>query len=577
MSEFDPPNGQTPRTTERPSEMQTDGGVSRYRSEHPSLHEFIPPVEIDTLLDTIDEGVVLLDPDLRVRAANDAVYQDTGAMEQDLIGARLEQLIDTREFDRIRSFAAAQETGDSTLSIPHGTLSTIDSGQIRAEFTFMARRHSAGPDGLMMVYRVTEGETLRRCEKCRRERLGLVNQFNTTLRRVTRSIINPTSRSNLEQVVCSELAAASPYQFAVIMEPNPTTVGTQAVPRAWAGIDEESLSRLLQPIDEGEEGECPITDAMTTGEIQVAIQINRNPVVAECLADIEMDVESVAVVPIRYEDTSYGVLAVYSGREGPFEDYELRMLEELGEIVGFAYNAVDKDELLSTDAVVELEFAIRDPASLLGTASKVGDCAISLESVVPTPDDNLLYYIRIEGGDPERLVDLATESPIVCDAELIRSQDAVHWAVFELTDRSAVEVLTANNVNVKEVTADHGVARLVVEISPTADTETVIDILEDLYDDFELVSKRRRDRPAFTTPEFRHEVLDRLTTKQQNALEAAFQSGYFNRPRGATAEEIADRLDISSSTFHQHIRAAMSKLMTVLLETGAGTQPPRRL
>ena len=577
MSRFDTPDGQTPLTTREAERLQTDGGVSRYRQEKPSLHEFIPPVEIDTLLDTIDEGVVLLDPDLRVRAVNDAVMHDTGAAEQDLIGARLEQLIETREFERIEAFATAQETGDSTLSIPHGALATVDRGHIRAELTFIARRQSAGPDGLMMVYRVTEGKTLRRCEKCRRERLGLVNQFNTTLRRVTRSIINPTSRSNLEQVVCSELAAASPYQFAVIMEPNPTTGGTHAVPRTWAGIDEESLSKLLQPIDDAEDAECPIADAMATGDIQVAIQINRNPVVAECLADIEMDVESVAVVPIRYEDTSYGVLAVYSGREGPFEDYELRMLEELGEIVGFAYNAVDKDELLSTDAVVELEFAIRDPASLLGTASTVGDCAISLESVVPTPDDNLLYYIRIEGGDPERLVDLATESPIVCDAELIRSQDAVHWAVFELTDRSVVEVLTANNVNVQEVTAHHGVARLVVEISPTADTETVVDILEDLYEDFELVSKRRRDRPAFTTPEFRHEVLDRLTTKQQNALEAAFQSGYFNRPRGATAEEIANRLDISSSTFHQHIRAAMSKLMTVLLETGARTQPRGRL
>ncbi|WP_157837766.1 helix-turn-helix domain-containing protein, partial [Haloferax sp. ATB1] len=37
-------------------------------------------------------------------------------------------------------------------------------------------------------------------------------------------------------------------------------------------------------------------------------------------------------------------------------------------------------------------------------------------------------------------------------------------------------------------------------------------------------------------------------------------------PRGSTAEDLADSIDISSPTLHQHLRTAQQKLMTAFFD-----------
>ena len=45
-------------------------------------------------------------------------------------------------------------------------------------------------------------------------------------------------------------------------------------------------------------------------------------------------------------------------------------------------------------------------------------------------------------------------------------------------------------------------------------------------------------------------------------LQAAYHSGYFEWPRGTTAEELADSLGVSAPTLHNHLRKAQGKLLT---------------
>ncbi|MFB6162177.1 MAG: helix-turn-helix domain-containing protein [Halococcoides sp.] len=60
---------------------------------------------------------------------------------------------------------------------------------------------------------------------------------------------------------------------------------------------------------------------------------------------------------------------------------------------------------------------------------------------------------------------------------------------------------------------------------------------------------------------------NRLTDRQQEVLETAYDMGYFAYPRMANATEVANALDIDSSTFTEHLAAAQSKLMDELLST----------
>lgn len=54
--------------------------------------------------------------------------------------------------------------------------------------------------------------------------------------------------------------------------------------------------------------------------------------------------------------------------------------------------------------------------------------------------------------------------------------------------------------------------------------------------------------------------IQKLTDRQYEVVEAAYQMGYFSYPRGANATEVASSLDISSSTCIEHINAAQSKI-----------------
>lgn len=57
----------------------------------------------------------------------------------------------------------------------------------------------------------------------------------------------------------------------------------------------------------------------------------------------------------------------------------------------------------------------------------------------------------------------------------------------------------------------------------------------------------------------------KLTSRQLEVLQVAYEWGYFERPRRANATEIADELDINPSTFREHLVAAESKILDDLL------------
>ncbi|WP_438267275.1 helix-turn-helix domain-containing protein [Halorubellus salinus] len=58
----------------------------------------------------------------------------------------------------------------------------------------------------------------------------------------------------------------------------------------------------------------------------------------------------------------------------------------------------------------------------------------------------------------------------------------------------------------------------------------------------------------------------RLTDRQLEVLETAHRMGYFQHPKGANAGEVATELDITRSTFSEHLAAAQGKLLDAILE-----------
>lgn len=59
-----------------------------------------------------------------------------------------------------------------------------------------------------------------------------------------------------------------------------------------------------------------------------------------------------------------------------------------------------------------------------------------------------------------------------------------------------------------------------------------------------------------------------LTDRQAEVLATAYEEGYFEHPKEANASELAAQLDISLSTFTEHLSLAQSKVLAALVEDG---------
>jgi predicted DNA binding protein len=58
---------------------------------------------------------------------------------------------------------------------------------------------------------------------------------------------------------------------------------------------------------------------------------------------------------------------------------------------------------------------------------------------------------------------------------------------------------------------------------------------------------------------------EKLTTKQQNALERAVKMGYFETNSRVNATDVAESLEITRSTFTHHLNSALSKVLDDLV------------
>ncbi len=133
------------------------------------------------------------------------------------------------------------------------------------------------------------------------------------------------------------------------------------------------------------------------------------------------------------------------------------------------------------------------------------------------------------------------------------------------TQRCPCEVLGQHGCPVHRYVADNGRLTLVFH---AADFETLQTVVGDLRESYPPVDVQRLLQPPLEgTPEERVFVnRGKLTDRQLEVLESAYEMGYFERPKRANATEVAEHLGIAQSTFTEHLMAAQRKLLADVLE-----------
>ena len=276
-----------------------------------------------------------------------------------------------------------------------------------------------------------------------------------------------------------------------------------------------------------------------------------------------------AIVPIVQATTTYGVLEV-GIRSDPeaVPARERRVLEDLGRRLGQSIAAVERRRLLHADTVLSISFKFTDQRSNFVRLSAAFECSLTLTGVVPGENGSLLTFVWLEGASPDDVFQRATDMAGVDSARLIRSAEDGALLEFVVTADSPALTAVECGGSLTELTASSGRGTLTAEFVPDVDVREVVESVCEGFPDSEMTTKREVERSVQTETEFKQALDDTLTEKQRSSLRAAFLSGYFDWPRGSTAEELADSLGVSSPTFHNHLRRAQRKILATYLEDG---------
>lgn len=129
----------------------------------------------------------------------------------------------------------------------------------------------------------------------------------------------------------------------------------------------------------------------------------------------------------------------------------------------------------------------------------------------------------------------------------------------------ACEAVECHGCPVRHLQADGGSVTFTF-VAP--DLPSLREVVLDLREQFDGVSLRRLTRSEHPDGSGDLVFLDRtvLTDRQREVLETAHEMGYFDHPKRANATEVSEALDVNRSTFAEHLSAAQSKLLDVVID-----------
>ncbi|QLD90652.1 PAS domain-containing protein [Natronomonas salina] len=389
-----------------------------------------------------------------------------------------------------------------------------------------------------------------------RERLDrLVDRINGLLADVTELLMHGVDRRETERAIVERIAATDAYAAAWIGEPD--LAREVLVTAAAAGFD-GSLDEQTLELD----GTSAAARAYRDRTV-VTTETGEGSRFGSDTSD-----GALAAVPLVYGDAIYGVLVVRGVTADALDERERVVLEAVGRSMATAVNAVQNRRALAADDVVELEFSIADRAFFPVALADAWDCRLDYRGAAASGDAGLRLFVDAVGG-PGPPAESAVDVDDVESAARVGGEDST-LVELRLAPGSVVERIAERGGELRSLTAERGVGELEVVIPAEIGGRVILELLEDRYEDVELLAHRESDQRPSTQSAFgaAHEAA--LTERQATALRSAFFSGYYDQQRTVSGDELANMMGISRATFHQHLRAAERKVFAALLE---GTAP----
>ena len=387
------------------------------------------------------------------------------------------------------------------------------------------------------------------------------------MRQINGALVEADTLNDIATAVCTHLVDAEGIEFTWFGESYRTNEGVQ--PMAVAGNGDSYLEDLtavgIDPTNPpSPAGAEPTIRALTAGE-RTCVS-DTSPGSCESTWRERAFVrgfQSVASVPVTYNNLTYGVLSVYATEPRTFESLLGDLLADLGETIGNAIKGIETERSLHSKTGSELRLLVVDEDALASRLSAALGEPVWIDGIIPDDENRSVVYIRT-AGDPEQLPDevFAVES-----VNQVGDGEGSHTAV-TVTRPTVFDRLVDYGVTVERFRVAADTAEMTVVIPPSGDVRQLIEALEPHYERIELVSRREKSMGADTADSLSNAVTAQLTDRQYEVVQAAHLNGYFEWPRASTGEEVAEALDITQPTFNRHLRTTEQKLFATLFGDG---------
>jgi PAS domain S-box-containing protein len=399
----------------------------------------------------------------------------------------------------------------------------------------------------------------RRTEELEAERENLqhlLGRIDGLVQAVLDDVMTADSRKEVQRTICDRLAAVDSYQFAWITA---FDIRSETLELAAASGDRAGIDTVTVDIED----EDPVAAAARTETLQTTTGTFDG--VHATLAGV--DTGSLVAVPLVSGESLYGVLTVYADDPGAFDSREQAILGLVGQAASTAIDAIETSRVLTADNVTELELRVADgDIFFVAVATELG-CRMEYGGSVADYDETVMFF-NVTTDDPSAVCAVAADHPQVSAVTHVSTGEETALFEFTVADPPVVSLLADRGAETHDIVVEPRQATFTTTLPAETATRAVVEHIRDHYPETELLSVQERDEPPATRQAFLASLEDDLTNRQLTALRKGFLGGFFDWPREVSGDELADSMDISPSTFHQHLRAGERKLLAAVFETG---------
>jgi len=266
-------------------------------------------------------------------------------------------------------------------------------------------------------------------------------------------------------------------------------------------------------------------------------------------------------VPLSHRGTVHGVVELASPRADTFGTDCRQAVEAIGTAAGARLSSLETGG--QRDEAVTFDIECRDPPIFFPDLPREG--SVVADQTAVAGDASLLLKGHTDGYTTSTIRSYVAQTPGLELESITKTGTGTHDIELRAVNtpqtdvRALLDALDRNETRLVGIRARPDATVFGFHTRDPTRIAAVRAQLEARSGTCSLVAKRQVSAEGGQSAG-RDAAVD-LTDRQHEILESALRQGYYDDPRATSGSDLADRFDVSSSTLHQHLRAAEAKVI----------------